>query len=250
MARTPEDIPSSKEHSLAPASGKKGGGSVSLKSDINQFLSAASKLKGRAGERGGLIFALDATMSREATWDEAMRVQAQMFDSVKSVGSLDVQLVYFRGYGECRASRWVGDTDSLRDLMTGISCRGGQTQIGKLLSHARKEMQRKDGTRARAMVFVGDAMEEDVDALCAKAGELGVLGLPVFMFQEGRDGLTERAFKEIARLSGGAHMHFGPGAAAKLSELLKAVARYAAGGRAALANPETATERLLLEQLK
>src|SRR6202043_1350244 len=86
----------------------------------------------------------------------------------------------------------------------------------------------------RAMIFVGDAMEESVDDLCAKAGGLGRPKGPVFMFQEGEDGVAERAFREIARLTGGAWCRFDPGAATQLRELLRAAAAYAAGGREAL----------------
>jgi hypothetical protein len=77
-------------------------------------------------------------------------------------------------------------------------------------------------------------MEESVDDLCVKAGELGLLKVPVFMFQEGHEEAVERAFREIARLTGGAWCKFDPGAAAQLRELLRAAAAYAAGGREAL----------------
>lgn len=198
---------------------------------------------------------MDATMSRQHTWDQAQHIQAEMFDAVSSTDGLDIQLVYFRGFGECRASKWVNQSDSLRALMTRIDCRGGQTQIGKVLTHARKEAGQKNPanpnrSRVDALVFVGDAMEENVDSLCQRAGELGLLKVPCFMFQEGQDGATERAFREIARLSSGAFMRFGPGAAARLAELLKAVARYAAGGRAALEASGSNEDRLLLEQLQ
>ena len=99
-----------------------------------------------------------------------------------------------------------------------IDCRGGNTQIGKVLSEARREAV---ASGVRAVVFVGDAMEEGVDDLCAKAGELGLLKVPVFMFQEGHDAAAEQAFREIARLTGGAWCRFDPGAAAQLRELLR-----------------------------
>jgi hypothetical protein len=54
------------------------------------------------------------------------------------------------------------------------------------------------------------------------------------MFQEGHDTIAEQAFREIARLTGGAWCRFDPGAAAQLRELLRAAAAYAAGGRQAL----------------
>jgi hypothetical protein len=117
--------------------------------------------------------------------------------------------------------------------MTRITCRGGHTQIGKVLAHARRETEAK---KVQALVFVGDAMEEKLDDLCQAAGELGLLGMPVFMFQEGYDAVAERGFREISRLSKGAYCRFDPGAAHQLRELLRAAAAYAAGGMRALAD--------------
>ncbi|MCK9918635.1 hypothetical protein MXD81_56880 [Microbacteriaceae bacterium K1510] len=199
--------------------------------------------------RGRLIFALDATMSRQPTWDTACTLQADMFREAAAIGGLDIQLVYFRGLGECGASAWVADSAKLAGLMSRIDCRGGQTQIGKVLSHARKEHGR---TPVQALVFVGDAMEEKIDDLCAAAGELGMLGVPVFMFQEGRDAVAENAYREIARLARGAYCRFDAGAAHELGELLRAVAAYAAGGRkalAALAARQSRPAQKLLAQL-
>ena len=196
--------------------------------------------------RGRLIFALDATMSRQPTWDSALRLQADMFEEARKVGGLDIQLAYFRGFNECRASRWVSDARGLRDLMTGIQCRGGHTQIGKILAHARHETAKK---KVNVLVFVGDALEEKIDTLAAKAGELGMLGVRVFIFQEGRDPVVERGFREIARLSGGAYGRFDANAAGQLAQLLRAAAVYAAGGLKALA-ASGAGGRRLLEQLK
>ncbi len=88
-----------------------------------------------------------------------------------------MQLVYYRGLGECRASRWVSDARQLGGLMEKIDCRGGHTQIGKVLAHAKRETA---GKKVQAVVFVGDAMEEPIDDLCAAAGELGLLGVPAF----------------------------------------------------------------------
>jgi hypothetical protein len=217
----------------------------SSKGAIDQFLQAARKIVPQSGG-GRLVFALDATMSRQPTWDAACRLQAEMFDAVGRAGNLNVQLVYFRGYGECRASRWVSDTDRLRELMTRIDCRGGQTQIGKILKHVRDETQKK---QVSAAVYIGDAMEENVDALCETAGELGLRKVPCFMFQEGHDPAAQTAFREIARLSGGAYVRFDNNAAGELAELLKAVATYASGGLKALESSGTRSSRLLLEQL-
>ena len=207
---------------------------VASKPEIDAFLEQVRALgpAASAGGRGRLVFALDATMSRQPTWDSACTLQSDMFREAASVGGLDIQLVYFRGLNECRASGWVADSAKLASLMTRIDCRGGHTQIGKVLSHTRQEQGRKS---VQALVFVGDAMEEKVDDLCAAAGELGLLGVPVFMFQEGGDPIAENAYREIARLTRGAYFRFDAGAAHQLGELLRAVAAYAAGGRKALA---------------
>jgi hypothetical protein len=200
--------------------------------DIAAFVAKARAMSPhRAGAKGRLVFALDATMSRQPTWDMACALQADMFREAASLGSLDIRLVYYRGFNECRATGWISDSAQLAKLMSKIDCQGGNTQIGKVLSEARREAV---ASAVRAVVFVGDAMEEQVDDLCAKAGELGLLKVPVFMFQEGHDVAAEHAFREIARLTGGAWCRFDPGAAAQLRELLRAVAAYAAGGREAL----------------
>ncbi|MBR0960718.1 VWA domain-containing protein [Bradyrhizobium japonicum] len=205
---------------------------TSTSEDIAAFVARARALSPHApGAKGRLIFALDATMSRQPTWDMACALQADMFRETAALGSLDIRLVYYRGLNECRATGWISDSAKLAALMSKIDCRGGDTQIGKVLSEARREAV---ASGVRAVVFVGDAMEEEIDELCAKAGELGMLKVPVFVFQEGHDAVAERAFREIARLTGGAWCRFDPGAAAQLRELLRAAAAYAAGGREAL----------------
>jgi hypothetical protein len=225
---------------------------ASSSTDVDAFLARVKSLSPQATTgRGRLVFAMDATMSRQPTWDMALALQAEMFHAVAEVGGLDVQLVFFRGAGECRASKWVSDPAALAHLMTTVQCRGGYTQIGKVLSHARQETEKR---KVNALVYVGDCMEEAVDDLCGRAGELALHGLPVFLFQEGRDSAAETAFREIARLTKGAWCAFDKGSADQLRALLRAVAVYASGGRTALQQLSTTREgvgaRLLLTQMK
>ncbi|HWW46617.1 MAG TPA: VWA domain-containing protein [Xanthobacteraceae bacterium] len=226
---------------------------TSSSAEIAAFLAKAQAL---ASERsapgsgaGRLIFALDATMSRQPTWDMACQLQADMFKEAGAIGGLDVRLIYYRGLNECRASPWISDTQKLARLMSRIEVEGGHTQIGKVLAETRRQA---TASGVRALVFVGDAMEEDVDELCAKAGELGLLKVPVFVFQEGHDPVATETFREIARLSGGAWCRFDPGAAAQLRDLLRAAAAYAAGGREALQRLAASTSgaSLLLGQMR
>jgi len=220
---------------------------VSARSEIDAFLKEAGKIAPSAQARGRLIFALDATMSRQPTWDLACELQAEMFEAAAAVGGLAVQLVYFRGVGESRASPFVANARALRDLMIKISCRGGQTQIRKVLGHVRREAEKRP---VAALAYVGDAMEENPDHLCQLAGELGLLGVRAFMFHEGSDPTAERTFREIAKLTGGAYLPFNRASAAELRALLNAVATYAAGGLKALEGSKGAGARLLLPQLK
>ncbi len=203
----------------------------------------------RHGERGRLLFAMDATASREPSWDRACSIQGEMFDTTAALGGLDVQLCFYRGFHEFHASPWVADARALAREMTRVRCAGGITQINRVLSHALAERERG---RLDALVFVGDCMEEDVDRLCAGAGALGLRGVPAFLFHEGGDPVAERAFREIARLTRGAYCRFDPGSADQLRELLSAVAVFAAGGRRALADLSARggdTVRLLARQL-
>jgi hypothetical protein len=218
----------------------------SSNAEVDAFLDQVRTLASAASGRGRLLFAMDATMSRQPTWDLALSLQGDMFRAVKEVGGLDIQLLYFRGFNECQASHWVGDPDALARLMRQVHCEGGHTQIRKVLSHAREENNKQ---KVHALVYVGDCMEEDIDQLSQLAGELGLVGVPVFIFQEGDDPRAAQAFKEIARLSRGAYCRFDAGSSRQLRELLTAVAVYATGGRKALAKSTSGAAVRLLEQL-
>ncbi len=231
-----------KTKSLQPGAETPAGGDVAA---FIEKVNALGKATTPGQQQGRLLFALDATMSRQPTWDLACKLQGEMFEAV-SGQPLQVQLLYFRGLNECRASKWVADSKALARLMTGIDCRGGNTQIGKVFSHARTEHSQR---KINALVYVGDAMEEGVDGLAQKAGELGLLGCPIFVFQEGRDPTVERAFREFARISKGAYARFDTNAPRELAALLRAVAAYAAGGRPALRLQQSPSAKLLLEQL-
>jgi hypothetical protein len=200
--------------------------------EVDAFLRRLAEVPAVGGQgRGRLMFAMDATASREATWREAAHIQEQMFTETAALGGLDVQLVYYRGFDECRASRWLSDTKALLAAMRKVECAAGQTQIGRVLAHA---VEQTGKMRLGALVFVGDCMEEDLDKLLGRAGQLGLLGVPAFLFHEGRDEAAASAFARIAKLTNGACCRFDASSPQQLRALLSAVAVYAAGGRKAL----------------
>ncbi|MFQ5534207.1 MAG: hypothetical protein ACE5EM_05225 [Sphingomonadales bacterium] len=222
------------------------------RTDVDRFLEkvAAMPTVRRAQARGRLLFALDATLSRQPTWDRACQIQAQMFAETAALGGLEIQMAYFRGLGEFRATRWLADSGAVARAMSGVSCRGGLTQIGRVLRLATRETKQQP---IQALVYIGDCVEEDIDGLCALAGDLGLLGVRAFMFHEGDDPDAARLFQEVARLTKGAYSRFDASSARQLRDLLRAVAVFAAGGYAALRDygkSQGTPVRKLIGQLK
>lgn len=223
----------------------------STSSDISRFVDKANTLPQRvqsnAGGGGRLIFALDATASRQPSWDRACQLQGQMFHATDQLGGLHLQLCYYRGFHEFDHSPWLRDSQALLRTMTAVQCLGGYTQLERVLDHCLAENSEQ---AVQAVIIIGDAVEEKVDKLCAKAGKLGMLGVPLFMFQEGFDASVRQCFQQMALVSKGAFATFDEHSAAQLSELLGAVATFASGGVEALQRLQTQAASQLLHQLK
>ena len=220
--------------------------------DVARFVAEARAVQRRTGAdptAARLIMAIDATQSREASWDLAQGLQAKMFEAAGAHAGLFVQLVYFRGIDECRASRWHDRAAPLVRAMAGVRCAAGHTQIGRVLRHALA--QRREGPVA-ALALIGDACEEEPDEILGEAGRLAAHGVPVFAFLEGRDEGAAAIYQKLASLTGGAFHRFDTRSPASLLALLRAVAAFSAGGRealGALARDEGGPARLLLAQL-
>jgi hypothetical protein len=211
-----------------------------------QKVATMPALRPASGRPGRLIFAIDATASRQPTWDRACQLQGEMFLAVRDVGGLAVSLAYFRGFGEFAATPFLTGAEELARRMSGVACLGGQTQVLRTLKHALAETRRD---KVNAVILIGDAFEEEVDPACHVAGGLGLHGTPVFAFQEGRSPIGEAAFRQVAKLSGGAWAPFDAASADALRDLLRAVAVFAAGGRGALARLASPAARRIAGQL-
>jgi len=201
--------------------------------DVEAFLAKAARVPALSQVKGRLIFAIDATMSRQPTWDRAAEIQTDMFAVADGVGGLAVQLVFFRGSGEFQASEWTTSPSALAARMQRVTCRSGSTQLRRVLAHAAAEGRR---TKVGALVYIGDCFEESSDAAATEAAKLALLGIPAFMFHEGYDPTAAAVFGEIARLTHGVYARFDAGAARQLRDLLTAAAIYATGGGLALKN--------------
>ncbi|HLI20382.1 MAG TPA: hypothetical protein VKV32_04645, partial [Stellaceae bacterium] len=71
----PDQPPNSDDKGRLPAAAKN--------AEVDAFLRkvAAMPTARPAGRRGKLIFAMDATASREPSWDRASRIQGEMFEA-------------------------------------------------------------------------------------------------------------------------------------------------------------------------
>jgi hypothetical protein len=190
-----------------------------------------------------LIFSLDATASRQPTWDLASSLTDKMFGAIAN--GLNTQLVYFRGHSDFFSSRWLASSKALSDLMQAVTCRAGITQIERVLGHIERENARE---KVAAAVFIGDAYEEVPSHLYFAARRIG--SVPLFMFQEGHDQEVAKVFATLADISGGAFSKFDAESAQRLAELLRAVAIFATGGCDALRALDSDAARALLTQIK
>ena len=204
---------------------------TSSKTEIDSFLQDAQAMtQAKQKGAGRLFFAMDATFSREPTWDMACHIQAEMFLATDQIGNLTVKLGYYGGFNTFKVSNWVNNSSQLLKLMSSVRCEGGKTQIHRVLNYALEQANQQS---IDAIVFVGDCMEENPDHLSDLAGQLGLVGVPIFIFQEGRNVIAGKIFKHMCKLSKGAYCSFDSGSAEQLKALLAAVAVYAAGGRQA-----------------
>jgi hypothetical protein len=169
-----------------------------------------------------MIFAMDATGSREPAWEMAGKLHREMG---AALGSLTLQLVFFGGT-ECKASGWVMGGQRLAMLMTKVRCATGYTQIARVLQHVLTESREHT---IRALVYVGDCCEESGEELFGLAEQLKRRKIPIFVFHEGTDSVAEPIFRRLAQITDGIYASFDAGSAEQLGKLLAGAADYAAG---------------------
>jgi hypothetical protein len=217
-------------------------------SRVAALLDKAEASHRATAKAGRLVFVVDATGSRQPSWDIASKIQADMFTEAAKVGVLDIMLIYFHGVpdhdGACMASRWTRSASELASFMAKVQCRFGPTQIKKVLERVGREHQQQP---VSACIYIGDVVEDPAQALYDLAGSIGVR---LFIFQEGEDVFSADVFRRMARLSGGAHRHFNINAVSELADLLRAVAAFSVGGLEALSDLKSDAAIKLLGQLK
>lgn len=167
-----------------------------------------------------LLFSMDATASREATWDIAQDLTQSMFDQIP--GGLKIALAYHGGGRLKEVSEFRSDVQYFKKKVSEVSCDPGTTALCEILDHAANER------GLSALIYIGDAYEEgDYKAL---ARELKLRKIPCFFFLEGQDPTAKRAFSEIAEITSGAVFPFDMASLEKAKARLDAIAAFAAGG--------------------
>ncbi len=225
------------------------------RSRMNEALQRLGKTEERriARRTGRLIFGLDLTGSREVGLKQARVATAAMFEAVRSFGSIEMKLVYYRGALECRESQWSADVGVLCRSMLRLSCENGSTQIARLLWRVLRERE-----KLSAAVFVGDHCEDIPEVLLGLAEKLRDRGTPLFVFHECSDhdpwSLDAKPlFRRMAEISGGVYVEFKPDSGEVLKELLASIAAFSTAGMEGLgriAAPATAEARQLREGLR
>lgn len=178
-----------------------------------------------------LVFSLDATASRQATWRVAQGLTVQMFDALPE--GLEIALAYHSG-GRMRPwSPFTRAADRLRKEITQVTCEVGETALNAILD------QSMEIPSLRAMIYIGDCFEEDEDDAIHLAHKLHLKGVRCFFFQDrlsphSEMGYVSQVFGEIAKITEGALFDFDQRSPKRTGEEMQAIARLAAGGIAAL----------------
>jgi voltage-gated potassium channel Kch len=206
----------------------------------------AAALKPRA-RRPRLVFALDATASREPAWEAAKATTDALCQALP--GQLDVALAVHGGSRLRVFTEFVSEPGPLRDQAAGIQCEAGETRLLDIMERTR------DAGDVKVLVYIGDVFEESVEGAESLAAALRLRGTRIIILHDAANALTvERSravFERIAKITGGAVLPFDASAVDKLRAMLEAISTLAVGGmklleQRAAALPAAAT---LLRQL-
>ncbi|MFD2855751.1 hypothetical protein ACFSZS_14610 [Seohaeicola zhoushanensis] len=196
---------------------------------------AAFKAQRRPVHIGMII---DATGSREHSWEQAQTAQLRMFKDLAGLKALQLRLLEFGG-GKLSDYGWQSDALQVAKKMAAVRCRQGLTQFIPAL-----EAFAKDETKADALILIGDAFEECSTAVLMPSWNLRDRGTRVFCFHEGDDPVARSAFNAIAETTGGRSIKLGD--QLPLADLCSGAALLAAGGKDALKRLPNAKARQLL----
>ena len=176
-------------------------------------------------KRPRLVFAFDATASREPAWATARQVTDALVRALP--GELDVALAVHGGSRLHTFTDFSPDARTLRDRAAGISCVPGFTRMLPILSGSLKR------AGVRVVVYIGDVFEESLGQGRKIADAMAARGIKLIVLHDTSDHSARNhaeIFNDLARRTGGCVLPFDAGAPDKLRELLAALAVFAVGG--------------------
>jgi len=224
---------------------KSGGARPALLSQIRAARPAKSQVgtapAAPTARRPRLVFAVDATASREATWRSAQKITARMFGVIPD--ALDVALAVHGGDDVHTFTEFSADVDVFRKQAAAVRCETGTTRLCEIMART------LDAGGVRVMSYIGDAFEEDADEVLELADRFRLRGIQAVMLSDDADPEALAVFRQIAERTGGAVLDFRTGDTVLMGELLAGVATLAIGGRKLLEAQHTAGARLLLTNL-
>lgn len=243
MADNPSKLPAKRNAFLDKVRQSKAVVSAAPRETLAQALAPSGRPR--------LLFAMDATASREPAWQLAQTITGAMFAAVP--GALDVALAYHGGGRLKEVTPFAADARAFLDKVHTVQCEAGGTALTAILEAATTI------ARLKALIYVGDCFEEPPEVAVALAQQLKLKGVRVFVFhdtmsqQQGYDVAAAGAvFAQLAAVTGGVLLPFDAHAPEQVTALLEAIAVYAVGGLKLLAERQRAlpAARLLLDQLR
>jgi hypothetical protein len=178
-----------------------------------------------APARPRLVFAVDATASREPAWAAARQVTDALVKALP--GELDVALAVHGGSRVHTFTPFTNDPSTLRDHAAGVTCQAGLTRLLPILSAGLK------APSVRVVVYIGDVFEESLAHGRLLADTMGRQSIRLIVLHDTVDPGARRdaeVFWDLARRTGGCVLPFDANAPGRLRDLLSAVAVYAVGG--------------------
>ena len=186
----------------------------------------AAALKPR---RPRLVFAMDATASRQGAWDEAKKATDTLFTALP--GELDIALAVHSGSTVKVFTDFSNDVATFRDHAASVSCVAGMTRLVDIMGKTRSH------SDVRVFLYIGDCFEESERDAYAAADAFRARGIRAIMMHDSKGGggpNDRQVFEEIARRTGGVCIDFHGGDRQGLKDIFEAVAVLAAGGIKAL----------------
>jgi hypothetical protein len=175
--------------------------------------------------RPRLVFAVDATASREPAWAAARQVTDALVKALP--GELDVALAVHGGTRVHTFTAFTSDAATLRDRAAGVVCQAGMTRMLPILSASLKQQS------VRVVIYIGDVFEESLPHGRNLADSMGARGTKLIVLHDTAEPSGRRdaeVFWDLAKRTGGCVLPFDANASGRLRDLLSAVAVYAVGG--------------------